>query len=550
VRAVAYIRVSDTSQVDGYSLDAQDRAFKDICRLKGWEAVQVYREEGKSAHVDAIKKRPVFRQMLEDAGKRQFDVVVVHTLDRWSRNLRVNLEALAILIQHNVGLVSISENIDYSTPQGKLATQMLGAFAEYFSASLGTHVKKGISERARQGKHLGGIPFGYEPCWHDVNGKRELRCAVEHPGGIHIHPEEGPAVTELFTRYAAGIATLAGLASWLNESGFRTRNMHKSLDANGQMVGGPRLFTTASIRVILHNAFYAGRVQHGKELLPGSHEALTSQAIFDTVQVTMKAHSGRSRTFQPHPQREYLLKGLVKCAYCRLPMWAQTYENGTRYYREHRNSRGLMDCPAGGGSIPCGEADAQIGALMEALILPDAWMDRVLAKIQMDGVVRDVQAERVQVDARLKRLGKTYVDGLVSDVDYERQKRALEEKLAGLVIPEVDAAKAAGQLLENLPALWKKATAEERRRLLLPMLESVYVDAKEEHRVVAIKPKPPFRPLFEIATTREGSGVILTNEAPARLDEADAGVMCSWWRRGGVEPPVQRTPKRDRYRLS
>ena len=47
----------------------------------------VYREEGRSAHVDSIAKRPIFRQLLDDASRNQFDMVVVHTLDRWARGL-------------------------------------------------------------------------------------------------------------------------------------------------------------------------------------------------------------------------------------------------------------------------------------------------------------------------------------------------------------------------------------------------------------------------------------------------------------------------------
>ena len=143
MRAVAYIRVSDLSQVEGHSLDAQERLFNELCRNRGWDPVGVYREEGKSAHVDSIKRRPVFRQLLDDSGKGLFDVVVVHTLDRWSRNLRVMLEALGTLGSNGIGLVSITENIDYSTPHGKMATQMLGSVAEFFSEALSTHVKKG-----------------------------------------------------------------------------------------------------------------------------------------------------------------------------------------------------------------------------------------------------------------------------------------------------------------------------------------------------------------------------------------------------------------------
>ena len=61
----------------------------------------------------------------------------------------------------------------------------------------------------------------------------------------------------------------------------------------------------------------------------------------------------------------------------------------------------------------------------------------------------------------------------------------------------------------DLPRLWEKATLAERRSLLLAMLEAVYVDHKDAKSVVAIQPKPAFRAVFQVATTREGSGVIL-----------------------------------------
>src|ERR671919_1302016 len=181
MRAVAYIRVSDLSQVESYSLDAQERLFLQHCKTKSWTPLQVYREEGRSAHADSIRKRPVFRQLLEDASQGQFDVVVVHTLDRWARNQRVILESLAMLAEHQVALASLSENIDYSTPQGRLFIQMLGGFAQYFSDSLATHVSKGLTQRAIQGRHVGGIPFGYASCWESQGAERKRLCNPEHP---------------------------------------------------------------------------------------------------------------------------------------------------------------------------------------------------------------------------------------------------------------------------------------------------------------------------------------------------------------------------------
>ena len=58
-RAVAYLRVSSISQVDGHSLNAQERLFNQLCESRGWAVVRVYREEGQSAHSESVKKRPI-----------------------------------------------------------------------------------------------------------------------------------------------------------------------------------------------------------------------------------------------------------------------------------------------------------------------------------------------------------------------------------------------------------------------------------------------------------------------------------------------------------
>ena len=100
--------------------------------------------------------------------------------------------------------------------------------------------------------------------------------------------------------------------------------------------------------------------------------------------------------------------------------------------------------------------------------------------------------------------------------------------------------------MENLPELWAKANLGERHKLLMTMLDGVYIDAKDEKRVVAIKPKPAFRPVFQVATTKAGSDVVLIhdqdpdkpNQPPPGGHEAD-GISCSWWRRGRVELPVR-----------
>ena len=279
---------------------------------------------------------------------------------------------------------------------------------------------------------------------------------------------------------------------------------------------------------------------------------MVSEELFHQVQLTLTRKSGRSETFHPRPEREYLLKGLIRCAHCLMPMWAQTYKNGRRYYREQKGSRGAGYCVGKSGSMPCHVPDDQMGRIVEAILLPEAWMDRVLSQVHLADEVTRVQEERKKVQQRLKRLGRAYVDGLYSDEDYRKEKRLLEDQLGALVVPGVDAAKEAGRLLEDLPRLWEEANLAERRSLLLTMLDAVYVDTVEEKSVVVIRPKPAFVSLLEVATTREGSGVILVHEKelpPDYHDDPEATTPRLWWRRGRVELPVQKAPCQMYYRL-
>jgi hypothetical protein len=115
-----------------------------------------------------------------------------------------------------------------------------------------------------------------------------------------------------------------------------------------------------------------------------------------------------------------------------------------------------------------------------------------------------------------------------------RQKRQIEQKLGSLVVPELESVQQAAKLLEDLPQLWEEANLGERWKTLQAMLEGVYVDTVEEKAVIALKPKPAFRGLFQIATTKEGSRVVLYNEKALTFSESPDD-LCSWWRRGRVE---------------
>ena len=164
-----------------------------------------------------------------------------------------------------------------------------------------TDATKGITGQVDQGLHLGAIPFGYEWCWLEEGGQRHQSCDSEHPGGVHPVPKEAEAVRELFRRYATEHSTFPALASWLNGQGFRTKNKKKLPDGEGNLSAGPKLFTTASVRGILHNAFHSGKIKHRDNCCQVAHEPLISYETFEPVLANLTKNSGRSPTLAPHP---------------------------------------------------------------------------------------------------------------------------------------------------------------------------------------------------------------------------------------------------------
>ncbi len=109
-------------------------------------------------------------------------------------------------------------------------------------------------------------------------------------------------------------------------------------------------------------------------------------------------------------------------------------------------------------------------------------------------------------------MAKAYIDGVFPDGEYHRQKRLLEMELGSLVIPQANAAEEAGKLIMDLPKLWSEANFEEKRKLLLAMLDAVYFEVKKIKSIVAVRPKPPFKPIFQVAVSKVGSDIRIINE--------------------------------------
>jgi hypothetical protein len=95
--------------------------------------------------------------------------------------------------------------------------------------------------------------------------------------------------------------------------------------------------------------------------------------------------------------------------------------------------------------------------------------------------------QREVIESKLRRLGKTFIDGLIEEGEYNVQRTLLQNALNSMIIPEDNAALKAGEQLENLGALWEVATLEEKHTLLSGMLEAVYVDLAVSRSIVGIQ---------------------------------------------------------------
>ena len=120
-------------------------------RARGWTS-QEYVDRGVSGAKD---RRPALDDLVRDARRRRFDVLVCWRLDRLGRNLRHLILLLEDLQVLGVPFVSLAEGIDATTPAGKLQMHILGAIAEFERARIQERVKAGLARAKAQGVRLG-----------------------------------------------------------------------------------------------------------------------------------------------------------------------------------------------------------------------------------------------------------------------------------------------------------------------------------------------------------------------------------------------------------
>jgi DNA invertase Pin-like site-specific DNA recombinase len=149
MRTAIYARVSTNN---GQDPTMQTRELREYCERRGWQLAGEYVDVGISG---TKEKRPELDRLMQDAHRRRFDAIVVWKFDRFARSVSHLLRALETFKAQGIEFVSFSEQLDTSTPAGKLVFTVLGAVAELERSLIVERVKAGLRNARAKGKTLG-----------------------------------------------------------------------------------------------------------------------------------------------------------------------------------------------------------------------------------------------------------------------------------------------------------------------------------------------------------------------------------------------------------
>ncbi|MBS3148173.1 recombinase family protein [Candidatus Woesearchaeota archaeon] len=246
MKAALYIRVSTDKQAsEGSSLEVQEEKLRKYCSFQNWDIFQLYADRGISGK---DTERLQFQTLMKDAREKRFEVVVVAKLDRFGRSLRDLINTIWDLNAIGIQFTSINDNINTTTPNGKLLFHILGAFAEFEREIIRERMMAGIAKSRELGRIIGRVPMGYKV----VNKK------------VCFDPEKAPRVKGIFNAYAAG-ETIWKISNQLQ-------------------------MKPSTVSYILKNQFYAEPRKNG------THEALVGKDLFDAIQPALQT---TRRPYQP-----------------------------------------------------------------------------------------------------------------------------------------------------------------------------------------------------------------------------------------------------------
>ncbi len=304
---IIYVRVSSHEQIDGTSLESQERVCKEYAQRENINVLEVFIEKGESAKT---ANRTEFIRAISFCSNKKNKVssFIVYKIDRFSRNQTDYAIVKQKLQKYGTEIESVSEKIDNS-PSGKLMEVMLSGFAEFDNNVRTERSIGGMKERIKQGIWVWQAPLGY------------LR--LSQGSNLTPDPKIAPFIRLAFEQYAKGTYTYESLAEYLNKQGFTSRKGNKAI---------PQL-----IEKILKNPLYMGIIRVWDTETKASFEPLIDENLFYLCQ-----SGGMNSRNVAHKKinDKFPLRKLVICKFCKASITGSASTGRKKikypYYHHHK----------------------------------------------------------------------------------------------------------------------------------------------------------------------------------------------------------------------
>jgi len=312
------------------SLDAQreaGEAFITSQKHLGWEPSSDRYDDG--GFTGANMDRPALKRLLEDIEASRVDVVVVYKVDRLSRSLLGFARLIETFDRKKVSFVSVTQQFNTASSLGRLVLNILLSFAQFEREMIAERTRDKMSAARKKGKWIGGCP----PLGYDVA-----------PGGgkLVVNAAEADQVRAIFDLYLQE-RSLLRCVELLNGRGWRTKAWTTK---EGRQRQGSR-WEKASLRKLLTNPVYVGKVSYRGASYPGEHPGIVDADPFARVaEMLGEGRVDRRRSGNKHG---FLLRGLVRCVACGSAMTSSTSAPRGKPYRYYcctsPRRRGNGECP-------------------------------------------------------------------------------------------------------------------------------------------------------------------------------------------------------------
>jgi len=385
-KAAIYARVSTERQEKEKTIESQIEELRKFCERNGFLIVKEYVDDGWSCETLA---RPALDQLRDDASKRLFDIVCIHSPDRLARKFIYQGLVIEELKKNGIEVLFLNKQIS-DTPEDQLLLGVEGLIAEYEKAKILERTRRGKLHKARSGKIVGGIPpFGYD--------------YVKDKGYV-INEGEAEIVKLIFNLYIQ-LGSVRAVARKLTEMGvrprrgmaWRTSTLHRIL-RNEAYIGTAYYNKTYGAEPV-NRKKYSRRINTTRRLRNKSEwiaikvPAIIDETIFRLAQEILRRNGREVRWNSEH----YLLSGLVICG-SGGSNYTGERSHGYRFYRcnnRHRMFPLCRECDA--KMVSAGKLEKAVwDAISEAVTKPQFLISHIAGLIKkMKEPIEKIKLEKL-----------------------------------------------------------------------------------------------------------------------------------------------------------